>query len=407
MPDLEKDSLLHKANGSAPWFDNLTILRRTILSVVEGLTIGTEPNRSAKEYSTIKYALSLIDTAYLLALLLLFQGLGWSKILAGRISEIAPGNLFIIPIYLLTAYIIYYFISFPLNLYHSFILERRFCLSHQQISDWAKDQLKAGVIFYLILLILFEAFYYILKYNPHLWWLIISLFWIFFSLILAKITPIIIIPLFFKYKKISDETLRRRIINLAQKVKVKILDVFEIDFSRKTLKANAAFVGWGRSRRVILADTLKDKYNYDEIEVILAHEFAHYKLKHLLKLILINSLATILAFYCIFKTSSYSLRLFGLSSLSDIAAFPIVIIYIVLFGILTQPLQNYLSRQMERNADKTALSVTGLKEAFISMMDKMSLQNLSDRNPHPAIKFFFFDHPPIDERINMAQETPL
>ena len=371
MPDLEKDSLLHKS----------------------------------KKYSTIKYALSLIDTAYLLAFLLLFQGLGWSKILAGRITEIAPGRLFIIPIYILTAYIIYYLVSFPLTLYHSFILERRFCLSNQKINDWAKDQFKSGVIFYLILLILFEAFYYILKYNPHLWWLIISLFWIFFSLVLAKIMPIIIIPLFFKYKKLTDEALRQRIINLSDKVKIKILDVFEIDFSRKTLKANAAFVGWGRSRRVILADTLRDKYNYDEIEVILAHEFAHYKLKHLLKLILINSLATMLAFYCIFKTSNYALNVFGLSSLSDIAAFPIIIIYMVLFGILTQPLESYISRRLERNADKMALSVTGLKEAFISMMDKLSLQNLADRNPHPIIKFFFFDHPPIDERINMAKSV--
>lgn len=369
-----------------------------------------EPNkealwRKAKKYSTIKYTLSFIDGIYLLALLFLFQGIGASKILAEKASKIVPQEFFIIPIYILTAYIIYYLFTFPLNYSQSFVLERRFCLSNQKIGDWLKDQLKAGMIFYLILAILFEAFYYILKYNPYSWWLIASLFWIFFSLIFAKIMPIVIIPLFFKYKKVSDETLRQRIIGLADKVRVKILDVFEIDFSKKTLKANAAFTGWGKSRRVILADTLKGKYTYDEIEVILAHEFAHCKLRHLLKLILINSLTTILAFYCIFKTSDYALSIFGLSSLSDIAAFPIVIIYMSLFGILTQPLQNYISRRMERNADKMALSLTGLKEAFISMMDKLSLQNLADRNPHPIIKFFFFDHPPIDERIAMARNA--
>jgi len=193
--------------------------------------------------------------------------------------------------------------------------------------------------------------------------------------------------------------------NLAKKMRVKILDCFEIDFSKKTLKANAAFVGWGKTRRVILADTLKDKYSHDEIEVILAHEFAHYRLRHLFKLILTNSLATVLIFYLIFKTNSYVLAVFGLSSLSDLAALPVVLIYFVIFGIVMQPFENYVSRRLERNADRMALLVTGMREAFVSMMDKLAAQNLADRAPHPLIKFFFFDHPPVDERIRMAKES--
>jgi STE24 endopeptidase len=360
--------------------------------------------KKVKRYSNIKYTLSLIDTAYLLLILFLFLGLNFSKILAENITKSVPNHFIIIPLYILIACLIYYSLSFPLNLYRTFILEHKFCLTNQKIIDWFLDQVKAGAIFYLILVILFEAFYYIFRQNPGTWWLIVSIFWIFFSLILAKLVPIIIIPLFFKYKKLSDETLRQRIINLADRVKVKILDVFEIDFSSKTLKANAAFVGWGRSRRVILADTLKDRYSYDEIEVILAHEFAHYKLRHLLKLIFINSSVMVLSFYFIFKTSGYALKLFGLSSLSDIAALPLILIYFVIFGIIMQPFENYISRRLERNADILALKVTGLKEAFISMLEKLSLQNLADRNPKPLIKFFFFDHPPIDERIAMARE---
>jgi len=217
----------------------------------------------------------------------------------------------------------------------------------------------------------------------------------------------VIIPLFFKYKKLSDDTLRERILRLADKMKVRILDVFEIDFSKKTQKANAAFVGFGRTKRVILADTLRDKYSPDEIEVILAHEFAHYRLKHLLKLILVNSLATLLTFYFIFKTSNYFLALFGLSSLLDIAALPVIFLYWIVFGIVMQPLNNYISRRLERNADALALEATGLKGAFISTMNKLSEQNLADRKPYPLIKFFFFDHPPIDERIAMAKSLQL
>ncbi len=357
----------------------------------------------ARKYSSLKYTLSILETVYQLAFLLVFLRFGLSKILAADLLNLNRNPYFILPLYILIISVVYYLLNFPINFYHSYILERRFSLSGQKIKDWLKDQIKAGIIFYIIALILVASFYYILKHFNHSWWLVISLFWIFFSLILAKLTPVVIIPLFFKYKRLSDDMLRGRIINLANKMKIKILDCFEIDLSSKTLKANAAFVGWGATRRVILADTLKDKYSYDEIEVILAHEFAHYRLRHLLKLILVNSSVIMMLFYLIFRTSFYALSLFGLSSLSDIASLPLILIYFVLFGIVIQPFENYISRALEKNADAMALKVTGLKEAFVSMMEKLSAQNLADRNPYPAIKFFFFDHPPVDERINMAK----
>ncbi len=358
---------------------------------------------TAKRYSLLKYALAILETIYLILLLFIFLGSGLSRILAQWLFKFSSPNYLIKPLYLLIISLGYYFLSFPLTFYHSYILEHKFSLSKQSIRDWFGDQIKGGIIAYLIGVILISAFYYILGRNPQIWWLIISLFWVFFSLILAKLMPLVIIPLFFKYKKLSDEVLKNRIISLADKMRIKILDVFEIDFSKKTLKANAAFVGWGATKRVILADTLKDKYTHDEIEVILAHEFAHYRLRHLFKLILTNSLATIFIFYLIFKTNSLILALFGLSSLSDIAALPVIIIYFVIFGIMMQPFENYISRRLERSADALALKTTGLKEAFISMMDKLSQQNLADRNPHPLIKFFFFDHPSIDERIHLAK----
>jgi len=360
-------------------------------------------NEKAKKYSNIKYFLAFFNSGYMFLLLFLFAGFGYSKALAMALRGALPGESFLLPVFLLSTLVIYAVLDFPLNFYRSFLLEHQFGLTNQKIGDWLKDQAKTGIISFVILLILFSAFYYVLKISPLYWWLIISIFWVFFNLVLAKLVPVVIIPLFFKYKKLSDEALRSRIMGLADKIKIKILDCYEIDFSKKTLKANAAFVGWGNTRRVILADTLKDKFTYDEIEVVLAHEFAHYKLKHLIKLVVINSLASVAAFYLIYATNSYALRFFGFSSLSDIAAFPLVIIYFMLFGLLTGPLENLLSRIMETNADKMALSVTGNKEAFISAMDKLATQNLADRSPHPIIKFFFFDHPSIDERINMAK----
>lgn len=360
-------------------------------------------SRRARQYASIKYTFIIVEIVYLLILLLIFASSGLSKILKEQLSKFTTNNYLIVPIYLLILSIIYYLLNFPLNFYYSYILEHKFCLSNQRIKDWFFDQFKSGIIAYIIGLIFLFVFYYILKYSPGIWWLIISLFWIFFSLIFAKIVPVVIIPLFFKYKRLSDNILREKILNLADIMKIRILDCFEIDFSKKTLKANAAFLGLGRTKRVILADTLKDKYNYAEIEVILAHEFAHYKLNHLLKIVFINSFGTILTFYFIFRTHNYILGLFDFNSLLDIAALPVILVYFVLFGIIMQPFENYISRRFERNADITALKATGLKEAFISMLEKLSTQNLADRSPHSIIKFFFFDHPPIDERINMAK----
>lgn len=367
------------------------------------VSLDDNPLNRARDYSVIKYTLSIAGILYSLFLLLVFLSSGLFNALQQALFKFTANTYLLLALYVIIIFVAYYLLNFPINFLESYALERKFCLSNQKLKSWFFDQFKAGAVSYIISLIAIEFFYHILKYYPYAWWLIASVFWIFFGLILAKLTPLIIIPLFFKYKKISDETLKERIINLAHKMGVKIIDVFEIDFSSKTMKANAAFVGFGKSRRVILADTLKSKYSYEEIEVILAHEFAHYKKKHLLKLILINSFLTALLFFIIFKTNSSVLRLFNISSLLEVSSLPVVLIYFIVFGIATQPLQNYISRIFEKHADKAALIATGLKESFISMMEKLSRQNLSDRKPHPLIKIFFFDHPAVDERIAMAE----
>lgn len=361
----------------------------------------------AKQYSNEKYSLAIAGMGFDLFLLFVFLASGLSKALAEWLSLISPNAFFTLPAYITIAGFAYYLLDFPLHFYGSYILEHKYSLSTQRLGAWFLDELKASLIALSIAFILVGALYFVLNHFLNTWWLIISLFWVFFNILLAKLVPIVIIPLFFKYKKISDESLRQRILSLADKMKVKILDVFEIDFSKKTVKANAAFVGVGSTRRVLLADTLQNKYTPDEIEVVLAHEFAHYRLRHLLKLVLINSAVTVVTFYIIYKTSSGVVAFFGFSSLSEIAALPVVLLYMALFGIIMQPLAAFLSRVFERNADRLSLAVTQNTNAFISMMDKLGEQNLADRSPHPLIKFFFFDHPPIDERIKMAKHPTL
>ncbi|MFA5200203.1 MAG: M48 family metallopeptidase [Candidatus Omnitrophota bacterium] len=359
---------------------------------------------SAKSYSNQKYALSIVSIFYNIALILIFLGSGFSLRLESFVRSLGIEGYLLAAVYLLIILFFYGLLSLPIAFYSGFVLEHKFNLTKQTLSAWIKDQIKAAALSFIISLILILTFYWLLSRFEQ-WWLEVAIFWILFSIVLAKLTPILIIPLFFKYKKLEDEVLRVKILGLAEKMKVKIVDVFEIDFSKKTLKANAAFTGMGKTKRVLLADTLKGKYTHDEVEVILAHEFAHYRLKHIIQMIGLNSLITLGLFYLIFKTNGYYLETFKLNSLSQPASLPLVFLYFTLFGIITQPLEAFISRVFERQVDRLALKVTGSKEAFISLMEKLAGQNLADRNPYPLVKFFFFDHPPIDERIELAKNS--
>jgi STE24 endopeptidase len=234
-------------------------------------------------------------------------------------------------------------------------------------------------------------------------WILVSFFWIIITIVLAKILPTLIIPLFFKYKKITDQNIYQMIMDLAQKMRIKILDIFEIDLSKMTLKANAGLVGLGKNKRVILADTLKDRYSPDEIKVILAHEFAHQKFSHLLKILFLEAIFITFNFYLIFKTVDFFLKKFNLKDIKDLSCLPLIFIYLIILEAIENPIKNFISRNFERNADRLAIKTTGLKDAFISLMEKLAQQNLSDTSPHPLIKIFFFNHPPIEERINLAK----
>jgi STE24 endopeptidase len=358
----------------------------------------------AHRYSNLRYALSIADTVTSLVFLIVLVASGLSVRIADSLKTAALCPACAPAVYLFIVSLGAYLVMFPLHFYSTFTLEHRFGLSRQTFGAWMLDQVKASALSLVLCYTAVISFYWILG-RFEAWWVVVSGVWILFSLVLAKLAPVLIIPLFFKQTKLHDETLRQRILALAANMKVKLLDVFEINFSSKTVKANAAMTGWGMTRRVLLGDTLKEKFTNDEVEVILAHEFAHYKYRHILKQVVISGALSLALFYLIFRTNAAVLAGWGYSSLSDIAALPVLGIYAVVFGIVTQPATAWLSRCFERQADKAALEVTGLKDAFISTMDKLADQNLSDRTPHPLIKFFFFTHPPISERIAFAKKS--
>jgi STE24 endopeptidase len=361
-------------------------------------------NEKIKRYSRIKYTLAIIDIVFLMVILAIFQLSGLAVWLRVEVSGHFSNQILLISVYCFILFLLYSVINFPLGFYRSYKLEHRFGLSRENFLHWFGDQIKEFIVGFIIFIILVEGLLYFLRYHPDNWWWISGLFWILFSLVLARVFPSLIIPLFFKYTRVGDENLRQRILTLASRMGLRILDVYQIDFSKKTTKANAALVGLGRSKRVILTDTLQGKFSPDEIEVILAHEFAHTKLKHIIKMLILNAVIIMVTFYIFFKSAGMIFSQFDLN-LADIAGLSIWIFCFTFLQICLTPLLNWISRNMERSADALAIQFTQNRLAFISMMEKLSQQNLAERKPAKWIKILFFDHPPIAERIAIAEST--
>ena len=295
-------------------------------------------------------------------------------------------------------------ISFPLKIANSFYIEKRYDLSRQNLWQWLLDDGKSFILSFILSLICIEAFYFVLRGFPNFWWLIITALWMFFSIILTRLFPVIFIPLFYKYLPIDDDELKGRIVKLAEENNIPLVDVCRIDFSKKTSKANAALVGMGASRKVILADTLTDGFTHEEVMAVVAHEFGHFKYRHIWKLLAGSTLVTMLAFFLLNVFGQKIVSMTGATGLSDLYLFPVLMLLLVGFSMVIMPLQNLLSRVLEKEADSFTLDVTGKPDVFIAMMEKLAEKNLSDKDPSLLKKIFMCDHPPISERIEMAEE---
>jgi STE24 endopeptidase len=352
----------------------------------------------ADRYASIKYTLAIAEILYTLLLLLALQLSGMNTALKLAVISITPNEFVRVALYCGTIFALYGILSFGLDLYRSFVVEHHFGLSKEKLSSWVSDYLKSAALGLFVFILLMECFYYFALNYPRSWWWMSALFWTFLTVVIARIFPVVVIPLFFKYKRIADESLRKSVFELAEKMRVKILDVFEIDYSKKSLKANAAFVGMGRSRRVLLTDTLVGGgFTNKEIETVLAHEFAHYRMKHLSKMVLISAAGIFAMFYI------FSIMDRGVLKADNISNLGSWLFLFMLFQIVLTPFVNVIHRKMEANADRVALETVRDKAAFISMMEKLSERNLAQRRPPVWAKVFFYDHPPISERIESAQ----
>ncbi len=353
---------------------------------------------NAKKYNNIKLAVGITEGILTFIILLLFVALGYSKLLTDYLTQYTVNSYLLLILFTLVLGIAGTFVSFPLNYYVEFYLEHKYNLSNQTFWGWIWENTKGVLVSSVIGFPILLFFYYVLVKFGELWWLPFAVILFILSVVLAKIVPIIILPLFYKVTPIDDDDLKSRIKKLAKGADLKIENVFRFNMSKNTKKANAAFTGLGKTKRIILGDTLLEKFSNDEIETVLAHEFGHYKKKHIIKNIIIGTLFSFLTLYLIALLYDTSLSWFGFAHRTEIAALPILALWGMIIGLITTPVTNIISRKFEYEADEYAVLTTGKKEIFIKTLDKLTDQNLGDKEPHPFVEWFFYSHPSIKKR---------
>ena len=294
-------------------------------------------------------------------------------------------------------------IEMPFAVYQGFLLEHRYGLSTQSFGQWLGDQLKAFALGLFLAVLASSVVFAALRNWPGAWWMISAAVFAIAVIGLAQIAPTVLLPMFYKFKPLDRPELVSRLLALATRARTEIKGVFEWVLSDHTRKANAALAGLGRTRRILLSDTLLSDYSDDEIEVILAHELAHHVHRDLWRGIAMQAVLLIGGFYLADWALRANADRLALRGIDDPAALPLLLLVAGVWGFVSMPLANALSRSHERAADRYALTATRNVDAFVTAMKRLSQQNLAEEYPSPLVRWLFYSHPPIRERIDAAR----
>lgn len=359
----------------------------------------------AEQYSKSKITAAVIGFFLAIAFLTFWIWSGASRTLREQAGQYCSNFYLQAAVYIFVFFAVYLIVFAGLDYYSGYTLEHRFSLSNQTVTGWLKKYLKKGLLSLLLFIGAGEVLYLLLRKWPDRWYVAMAAAWVVFAIVLGKILPTVIIPLFYKCKPLSNVELTARLTQLAKKCEVAVKDVFEIGLSEETQKANAAVAGFGKNRRILMGDTLITNFSLEEIEAIFAHELGHVKMRHIWKMLAVGTVIALINFYVadIFLTGA--VRWLDLEGKSDIAGLPFILLVLMFAGLIIVPIQNFYIRLLERHADLFALQRSGPADVFISAMFKLGEQNLANAKVGWFVKTFFYDHPPILERIAYLKQA--
>lgn len=359
-----------------------------------------EAYKKSQSYKAVNQKFSNITSLFSLIVTLLFFGLDGFKYVDDFARTFSDNSIIAALIFFGIIMFASDIITLPFSYYKTFVIEEKFGFNKTTKSTFILDKLKGWLMMIIIgggLLALIVWFYEATQSKFWLYtWALVTVFSIFMNMFYARL----IVPLFNKQTPLEEGELREKISQYANSVGFNLSNIFVIDGSKRSTKANAYFSGFGREKRITLYDTLINDLEEEEIVAVLAHEVGHYKKNHIIFNLTSSILLTGLTLFILSLLISNPI-------LSEALAVetPSFHIGLVAFGLLYSPISettglimNYISRKFEYQADNYA-KTTYAGEPLISSLKKLSKNSLSNLTPHPAYVFVHYSHPTLLERI--------
>lgn len=368
-----------------------------------------EEYQRSQEYTKERTRFGFVNSTFGIAVILFFWFAGGFNWLDHFVRDFGFGELVSGLIYIGLLVFAQTIISLPFSIYSTFVIEERYGFNKTTPGTFVMDRIK-GLLLSVVIggPLLAGVLWFFINAGSLAWlyaWIAVTTF----MLIVQFIAPTWIMPLFNKFTPLEDGELRQAIMNMAEKVKFPLQDVFVIDGSKRSAKSNAFFTGFGKNKRIALFDTLIEKHTVGELVAVLAHEVGHYKKKHIQKNLVISILHTgvMLALLQLFLSVPGLFDAFYMDQVSVYAG-------LIFFGLLFTPIEmilgivmQLLSRKHEFEADRYAVEVTEDPDSMADALKKLSANNLSNLTPHPFYVFLNYSHPPVKERIEEIRKTPV
>lgn len=334
-----------------------------------------------------------------------FWYLGWSASLEGALVSLTSQRWLLVLLFLLAYQGLTAVLFLPFSYYGGFVLQHRFGLSRQKLPGWLSDWVKSTLLGLLFFLAGMGAYYLLIDAFPGAWWWILAAGFSLVALLLTFVAPVLLLPIFYKCSPLEDRELAERIEALADRAGARVARVCSIDLSRRTVAANAALAGIGRTRQVLLGDTMLQQFTPDEVETVVAHELGHHVHGDIWKG-LAAEVGGIWAglFLLQFAVRPVFLQS-GLGDISVLANLPLLILLVEVASLILMPLANAFSRRYEAQADAFAARVSGRSEAYASALYRLAKQNLAELWPPRWVELLFYTHPAIGRRMRRVTET--
>lgn len=309
-------------------------------------------------------------------------------------------------IFFVSVGVLLFIMELPFDYYETFIIEEKYGFNKSDLKTWAADSLKSALLSIIFLICVMAPLLCTIKLSPNYWWLWGFIIVAVIQFAVVVIYPVLIAPLFNKFEPLEDQDLVHKVETLVKNVGMKTGGIFKMDAGRRSTHSNAYFTGFGKTKRIVLFDTLINRHTYDEILAVLAHELGHFKLKHVWKFYAAAQFAMLVGLYGTHLILNWDLlyRTFQLQPSQSYISLFLVSIFWFKSGFFLKPFYAGWSRHFEKQADAFAAELQQNPQPLALALKKMGAHNLSNLTPHPFYAWFYYSHPPLPERVALLED---